>query len=243
MFNYLAGRICMALCITILGFTAARADIVLSGTRVIYKQDDRDITLKMDNRGARPVLTQIWIDDGRDDTQPQNMKVPFMVSPPISRVDAGRGQTIRISWLEQGQQLPKDRETLFWFNVLEIPAKVQDINTNVLQLAFRTRIKLFYRPQGLAGSPTEAAKGLKWQLKEHNGQIIAHVVNDSAYYISLSKAEFHSGNTTHTIATRMVSPKSAADFLVKDMKSVSAGDIRYSSINDLGGAVENSFHF
>lgn len=243
MFNHLAGRVGMALCIIMLGLTAARADIVLSGTRVIYKQDDRDITLKMDNRGARPVLTQMWIDDGKDDAQPQNMKVPFMVSPPISRVDAGRGQTIRVSWLEQGQPLPKDRETLFWFNVLEIPAKVQENNANILQLAFRTRIKLFYRPQGLAGSPTEAAKGLKWQLKEQQGQVIAHVVNDSAYFVSLSKAEFHTGNTTHTIATQMVSPKSAADFLVKDMKTVSTGDILYSSINDLGGAIENSFHF
>ncbi|ECJ9816632.1 fimbrial chaperone [Salmonella enterica] len=242
MFNHLAGRVGMALCVSMLGLTAAHADIVLSGTRVIFKQDDRDITLKMDNRGARPVLTQMWIDDGNDDTQPQNMKVPFMVSPPISRVDAGRGQTIRVSWLEQGRSLPKDRETLFWFNVLEIPAKVQENNANILQLAFRTRIKLFYRPQGLVGSPVEAAKALKWQLKTQGAQVIAHVVNDSAYYISLSKAEFHSGNIRHAIDTRMVSPKSSADFTVKDLQTVSAGEILYSSINDLGGSVENSFH-
>ncbi|WP_219367204.1 fimbria/pilus periplasmic chaperone, partial [Enterobacter chuandaensis] len=40
-------------------------------------------------------------------------------------------------------------------------------NLNQLQLAFRTRIKFFYRPDGLKGTPGDAAKGLTWtQMKE-----------------------------------------------------------------------------
>lgn len=243
MFKHLAIHTSMAFLLSLACLSTAHADIVLSGTRVVYKQDDRDITLKMDNRGTRPVLTQMWIDDGRDDTQPQQMKVPFMVTPPISRVDAGRGQTIRISLLGNGEAMPKDRESLFWFNVLEIPSKAAKSNANVLQLAFRTRIKLFYRPKQLPGSPADAAKELKWQLKEKQGHVFAHVINDSAYFISLNKAEVHSGSTSHDITTKMIAPKSTADLIVKDMREISHGEIHYSNINDLGGLVENTVHF
>ncbi|QGY26852.1 fimbria/pilus periplasmic chaperone [Escherichia coli] len=44
----------------------------------------------------------------------------------------------------------KDRESVFWFNVLELPPKPDAekvANQSLLQLAFRTRIKLFYRPE------------------------------------------------------------------------------------------------
>ncbi len=50
--------------------------------------------------------------------------------------------------------LPKDRESVFWFNVLEVPPKPDAAtvaNQSLLQLAFRTRIKLFYRPEALKG--------------------------------------------------------------------------------------------
>ncbi len=46
----------------------------------------------------------------------------------------------------------KDRESVFWFNVLEVPPKpdaAKATNQSLLQLAFRTRIKLFYRPKGI----------------------------------------------------------------------------------------------
>lgn len=71
--------------------------------------------------------------------------------------------------------LPKDRESVFWFNVLEVPPKPDAAtvaNQSLLQLAFRTRIKLFYRPEALKGNPSEAPLALKWsrqvpRVKQH----------------------------------------------------------------------------
>ena len=48
----------------------ASADIVISGTRVIYPESAKDVTVSMDNRGTRPLLVQTWLDDGRDTTNP-----------------------------------------------------------------------------------------------------------------------------------------------------------------------------
>lgn len=55
-----------------------------------------------------------------------------------------RGQTVKVMYTG-ATALPKDRESVYWFNVLEVPPKPKDAQAdkNLLQLAFRTRIKLF----------------------------------------------------------------------------------------------------
>lgn len=70
----------------------ACADIVISGTRVIYPQSAKDVTVKMENRGTKPLLVQSWLDDGRDTVNPQELKLPFIVTPPVSRIDPSRGK-------------------------------------------------------------------------------------------------------------------------------------------------------
>ncbi|WP_268628645.1 fimbrial biogenesis chaperone, partial [Escherichia coli] len=79
-----------------------------------------------------------------------------------------------------GSGLPQDRESLLWVNVQEIPPTPKQ--DNVLQVAIRTRIKLFYRPASLAGSPEEAASKVRW---ERSGNTLK-AINDSPYYLSFS---------------------------------------------------------
>ena len=79
--------------------------------------------------------------------------------------------------------LPQDRESLFWLNVLGLPPKTQASQGSV-QLAYRTRIKLFYRPSGLAGSPAEAVSRLGWQGQAGGG---LRVSNPGPFHISLSE--------------------------------------------------------
>jgi fimbrial chaperone protein len=47
-------------------------------------------------------------------------------------------------------QLPQDRESLFWMNVKAIPSMDKSkLSDNTLQLAIISRIKLYYRPAKL----------------------------------------------------------------------------------------------
>ena len=73
----------------------------------------------MVNQGQQPLLIQSWLDDGQEDVDPQALNVPFIASPPVSRVDPKQGLTVRLNW--DGQPLPTDRESVYWFNALEIP--------------------------------------------------------------------------------------------------------------------------
>ncbi|MCP2003113.1 UNVERIFIED_ORG: chaperone protein EcpD [Buttiauxella agrestis ATCC 33320] len=214
------------------------ADIVISGTRIIYQQSAKDVSVKLDNRGQKPLLVQSWLDDGRDSVNPQELKLPFLVTPPVSRIDPNKGQTIRITSL--GAELPKDKESLFWFNVLEVPPKAKNTDgENIVQLAFRTRIKMFYRPDGLQSTPEEAATKLQWSLRKDAQGVYAEVKNSSQYYVSFSDATYLNNNKKYSIDTSAIAPGSSASFKIKDLSNTaSGGKIKYSAINDYGGSIE-----
>ena len=94
----------------------AKADIVISGTRIVYTQSSKDVVVNLDNHGTKPLLVQTWLDDGRDGVNPQELKLPFIITPPVSRIDPKKGQSVRITYT--GTPLPQDRESCsgstFW---------------------------------------------------------------------------------------------------------------------------------
>uniref|UniRef100_A0A182SE45 Uncharacterized protein n=1 Tax=Anopheles maculatus TaxID=74869 RepID=A0A182SE45_9DIPT len=116
----------------------------------------------MVNKGNTPSLMQIWIDRGKPETQPFDSDAAFVITPPIVRIDPKNGQSVRLMFT--GEKLPQDRETLFWFNALEIPPASADQDKSSLQIAVRSRLKLFYRPAGLAGDAASAPNLVKWHI-------------------------------------------------------------------------------
>ncbi|MGY3902288.1 fimbrial biogenesis chaperone [Aeromonas lusitana] len=157
----------------------AEAALNLMQTRVIYQGGEA--TLLVRNDGTEPSLLQAWVDGGDEQQGPAEASSPFLVVPPMMRLGAARGQTLRILGSEL-ERLPRDRESLFWLNVLGLPPKASTSQASV-QLAYRTRIKLFYRPPGLQGSAAEAVTRLRWQTQ---GQGLS-VSNRSPFHISLSE--------------------------------------------------------
>ncbi|MDE9471355.1 fimbria/pilus periplasmic chaperone, partial [Xenorhabdus bovienii] len=90
---------------------------------------------------------------GDAEALPEDINVPFILTPPVNRIDPNKGQSLRIRYIENNH-LPADRESLFWLNALEIPVKIKEEgNRNYLQFAIRTCIKIFFRPSSLKGEP------------------------------------------------------------------------------------------
>ncbi|MBY5090862.1 fimbrial chaperone [Citrobacter freundii] len=212
------------------------ADIVISGTRIVYPQSSKDVIVNLDNRGNKPLLVQTWLDDGRDGVNPQELKLPFVITPPVSRIDPQKGQSLRITYM--GSALPQDRESLFWFNVLEIPPKSkakEGESLNQLQLAFRTRIKLFFRPDGLKGTPGDAAANLKWSQKKEGNTLSLFAQNDSPYNVSVSNVKLKMGGKEYTVDSKSVLPFSGVSMSVKGLSNNISGTVIYNTINDNGG--------
>lgn len=217
------------LCVITLSLTSLSAwsSVVITGTRVIYPAGQKEVTVKLSNAGTSPVLVQSWIDNGDLNAKPENISVPFILTPPINRIEPGKGQTLRLSYT--GAPLPANKESVYWLNVLEVPAKAKGQSAeNYLQMAFRSRIKLFYRPAGLAGNANDAAKELSWTAG--NGGLIA--TNPTPYYVSLVTVAVNN----KPVEGQMVAPGSSQTF--KLPAAVSAGNkVQLTFVNDYGAVV------
>ncbi|MGE8236394.1 MAG: molecular chaperone [Stenotrophomonas indicatrix] len=172
----------------------ASAAVTLQGTRIVHDvSKGRDVTVKASNTGERPAMTQVWIDDGDSTARPENVRTPFRLTPAEPRLlQAQQGQAYRITYAPRPSEtpLPTDRESVFYFNLLDIPPKPADAaGKNLLQFAVRTRVKLFHRPAGLPGNARDAAGQLQWRAQAGGLQ----VRNPSAYHVTLSTLSLPDG--------------------------------------------------
>ncbi|MCB5513397.1 fimbria/pilus periplasmic chaperone, partial [Thomasclavelia ramosa] len=75
---------------------------------------EKSVNVRLENEGNNPLLVQSWLDTGDDSAEAGSIAVPFTATPPVSRIDAKRGQTIKLMYTASSP-LPKDRESVFWF--------------------------------------------------------------------------------------------------------------------------------
>lgn len=216
---------------------SAYAGMTISGTRVIFPGNEREKTVRTTNKGTTPLLVQVWVDDGGKNDDINNIKVPFTVTPPVYRIEPGKGQSIRLIY--NGMSLPQDRESVFWFNLLEIPPENEAIkDTDRLELAFRTRIKIFYRPSVLKSGSVQEADKLKWEVISPAKGI--KVTNPTPYYISFDSAYISSGSAKYPLDVDMVPPFSSKEMLVnsKVKAPATAGSVTVRLINDYGSIAQ-----
>lgn len=234
----------LAFCMPLLAVTAAHAGIIINGTRVIFPGDKNEVTVKLTEVDkSTPGLAKMWLDTGDQNANPDTLKVPFDIMPPAQRIEPGHSQAVRIIFTGNASELPKDRETVFWFNMLDVPPKkARSKTSSTLQFAFDTRIKLFYRPAGLPGSPDLAMKGLKWSVVKQGAGYALKVNNPSPYYVSMSKAELIPvGGATPFEAkgVNMIEPNGTQTFELPTLKDLPATGavVAYHPINDFGGTL------
>ncbi|MQL47367.1 fimbria/pilus periplasmic chaperone [Photorhabdus khanii] len=194
------------------------AGVVIGGTRVIYISDKKEASISINNpEKDAPYLIQSWIQDESD-----NMKTPFIVTPPIFKLAAGQENILRI--VKTRSNLPEDRESLFWLNVKSIPTSVKS-DQNQLQITVKSKFKLFYRPANLAEKSSTAYKELKFRME--NNLLIAE--NPTPYFVSFS----HLKIDQHEIKPAgMIRPFSQLSWTLpaNNIKQVS-----WKVINDFGG--------
>lgn len=210
----------------------SQASIVVSGTRVVYPGNEREVTVKLSNTGKGPVLVQSWIDKGDVEARPEKIQVPFILTPPINRINPDKSQTLRLSYTGM-PALPEDKESVYWLNVLEIPPVTKNSAPNRIQVAFRTRIKLFYRPAALSdrAKAAEAAEKLSWSV---NGSEVK-ATNNSPYFVSLVSVTLSRGGRKTSVDGEMVPPHSSYGFHMKDNALSGGGTtVSWEYVNDWG---------
>ncbi|WP_434211944.1 fimbrial biogenesis chaperone [[Pseudomonas] boreopolis] len=167
---------------------AGRADLGVENTRLVHHAGDAFSTLRIWNNGESASLIQAWIDDGDPQAKLEQLRLPLGVFPPMFRMDAGSNRDITVKPIQaDGQALPTDRESLYWLNVLEVPSRQTSVAHGHFEHAVRWRLKLFYRPAGLAGKPDRAVDSLAWAFETRgDGQMVLRARNPTPYHVSLA---------------------------------------------------------
>lgn len=99
--------------------TSAHAGIVITGTRVIYPSDKEFVSVQLTNVGDQIALVQSWVDSKDIIADPTTTQAPFIVTPPITTIEAEKGQSLRVIF-NQKQKLAKPKHFPF---IRKVPVK------------------------------------------------------------------------------------------------------------------------
>jgi P pilus assembly chaperone PapD len=215
----------------------ANASVLIAGTRVVFPAQDGEVTVRLSNDNNHPALVEAWIDDGDPKSTPDKVNVPFLITPPLFRMEAHKDQNLRI--IATAAQLPADRESLFWLNVLEIPPKPtteEAGGANILQFAIRSRLKLFYRPPHLPGDAQTAPGQVTWKAVADGQGYALEVRNPTPYHVTILKSSLDVGGKSFITDSGMVDPFGSLRLKVKDLTSAPATGtaVTFEIVNDYG---------
>lgn len=228
-------KIIAALSGIILSFPVLADSIIANGTRFIYKGNDKELTVQLSNTAERPSLAQVWLDNGDPEATPDKISTPFIINPPISRIDSHSGQVIRIK-LSPGTSLPQNKESIWWLNVLDIPGSsktdVAPEGAGIFKMAVRSRFKLIYRPNTLSGR-TSAIEKLKLQPA---GSSLT-MTNPTPFYITVATISPDGGEPINTDAV-LLAPQSSQTISLR--QTLRSGEkLMLEEINDYGALAKS----
>ncbi|CAG9407447.1 molecular chaperone [Providencia alcalifaciens] len=211
----------ISVCIMLIALSqSAYAGVIIGGTRVIYPEGNKDVSISVENPDKVPYLIQSWIENANEGKQ-----TDFTITPPLFRLNQEKTNALRI-FLTQNT-LPNDKESLFWLNIKTIPA-TEKKTENSLKIAFKTQMKLIYRPSAISNVDfAEEQKKLTWSKV---GTSIT-VKNPTPYYMNFQSISFN-GKKAENIS--YVAPFSTKSFTIHSPEL--HGTIKWEVINDYGSA-------
>lgn len=211
----------------------ASAAIALDRTRVIFDGKAKSASLSISNQNTElPYLAQTWIED----QQGNKINSPLTALPPLQRVEPGKKSQVKVQALPAVNALAQDRETLYYFNLREIPPKSDKANT--LQIALQTRIKLFYRPAALHIAQNSPPPQEQLTLSRKGDRYLVN--NPTGYYITLiDGGASMQGAPLADFQPLMVAPKSSGELNVSASQLGTSPVLKY--IDDYGGRPSLSF--
>lgn len=159
-------------------------ELRLGSSRLVYNSEAKSASLEVLNEQDYPILVrgQVFAEDKISPAR-------FMVTPPVFRLDAKQQSRLRV--VRTGEQIPADREALYWLCVTGIPPKSDDawadnksspprqVNVTV-RVSIKNCIKLLVRPPSI-GPLADKAGLLKWTMV---GDMLK-ANNPTPFYINL----------------------------------------------------------
>ena len=147
-------------------------------TRIIFNASAKSVSIRLINQSKTdPYLAQSWIEDK------EGKKTREFISPvpPLLRIEPEDQAQVRLMAQQNLSRLPADRESLFYYNMREIPPKAEQ--KNVMQIAMQSRLKLFWRPKAIELKEGQFVPLDKVVISRASGTL--QFKNSSPYYITV----------------------------------------------------------
>ncbi|MDV5226084.1 fimbria/pilus periplasmic chaperone [Providencia manganoxydans] len=213
--------------------SSAYSAVSMDRTRIIFDGGQKSISLNISNNNKQlPYLAQGWIEN----KEGQKIQSPLVVLPPVQRLEPGKSSQIKIEALPAINSLPQDRESLFYFNLREVPPKSNKPNT--LQIALQTRVKLFYRPKAIIPEQNNAPWQEKLTLDKQGERYI--VKNPTPYYVTIINATTNGKASDGKDFTPVMVPPFGQDDLGLSVNQLGNNPV-LTYINDYGGRPNLTF--
>ena len=202
----------------------AIASVTLGNTRIIYPSNTLGKDIIFNNNDHSDYIIQAWVDSGDIDSSPENADSDFILMPAMFKIKGKSNQVLRMMY--SGQELPLDRESIFYFNFVQFP--LSKTNDNQMVVVLKNRVKILYRPEKLASSLMNSVEDLKYKIK--SGTL--NINNDSGYHINIANIIIKGPNEEQVINNVTIPPFSS---LKESVTIKNPKEVKVSFINDQGG--------
>ena len=223
-------KLSMLLVLSSILIQPAVASISVGTSRIIFHESNSSQSVDINNSAKNQTYL---INVGISDTvNTKSTNSAFLPTPALFRIEPDSTNKVRI--IKKSQTLPRDRESVFYFNVMAIPtSKTGEKNSDsqvggTLQIATGNTVKLFYRPDNLPMTQKEAMGKLEF-TRVSDG---IKVSNQTPYFISLKNLMINGHNVKLDVikGTSMIAPFAANIYQVP----TGTGPTKWTAINDFG---------
>lgn len=206
--------------------TAKTFGVKLGATRLIYTPDSSGATLTVINPQDFPILVQSQVY-----TEDKQGKAPFIVTPPLFRLDGLQQSRVRI--VSTGTAFPEDKEALYWLCVTGVPPNAASegnsgtVNNATLDIRVRVNncIKLMVRPTALAGQAEHIGDSITWSRE--GGMLKAS--NATPFFVHFREINVGSSSV---LGVNYLPPNGTQEW---EYPAGAFGTVRWKVITDYGG--------
>lgn len=223
-------------CFFLFSIEIARADVVMTGTRVVFPAEKQQKTLQFSNNSDLTFLVQVWLDKGNINSTPETADAPFSVNPQVFRIDPQQGQMARLFYVGD-ESLPKDQESIFYLNFKQIPSMNKKmLEENRLVLLVKNRLKVFYRPNTIFGNVEDVPRELSFSIYQDGTHSWLEILNPTGYYANLTRAMVKISSKEITAKNvSMIAPKSSGKWLLEQNITLNEqATVTVRLVNDYG---------
>jgi len=214
----------------------------MNGSRIIYAEDTKGINVEFRNSSTIPYVVQGWFDSGDENSTPENGIAPFTASPGLFRIKPKNGQIMRVVFTGNAKELPNDKESVFYFNFLQIPpSNIDEGMNNKILVVMKNRVKVFYRPKGISDLSNENLKNTTLKIESIAKGVEVTIENRSAYHLSIIGVTVYDGKNELKRETKMISPFSEQKIIFYGIRKNNKNIISIDYINDQGARLRKEY--